>query len=262
MTDLTRRRRPPPPFEVVRVAERRWRGPGLVRVVLEGPVFERFPIPAPAASLRLLVPGPDGDGAGTLPTWSGNEFLFADGSRPPIRTLTPGPVGERGAADRVHVDVVVHPGGKASEWARNAEVGSTAAVSGPGPGYRLPEGMGRILVGGDETAVPAVGQILEWLDAPVSVTAVVEARPEFGIVELARPPGSELRWVEARAGEAPGSALYEAVAAVPIARDTAVWLAGEAAAMQRIRRHLFDRVGLDRSRTSIRGYWKHGRAGT
>jgi NADPH-dependent ferric siderophore reductase len=40
-----------------------------------------------------------------------------------------------------------------------------------------------------------------------------------------------------------------------------VWAAGEAAAVQRIRRHLFDDRGLPRAQTSVRGYWKHGRAG-
>ena len=31
--------------------------------------------------------------------------------------------------------------------------------------------------------------------------------------------------------------------------------------MQRIRRHVFEEREVARSRTSIRGYWKHGRAG-
>jgi NADPH-dependent ferric siderophore reductase len=38
-----------------------------------------------------------------------------------------------------------------------------------------------------------------------------------------------------------------------------VWAAGEAAGVQRIRRHLFEEGGLPRNQTSIRGYWKHGR---
>jgi NADPH-dependent ferric siderophore reductase len=31
--------------------------------------------------------------------------------------------------------------------------------------------------------------------------------------------------------------------------------------MQRIRRHLFDERGVPRPDTTVRGYWKHGRAG-
>ena len=39
-------------------------------------------------------------------------------------------------------------------------------------------------------------------------------------------------------------------------------MAGEAAAVQRIRKHLFDERDLPRSHCTVRGYWKHGRAGS
>jgi NADPH-dependent ferric siderophore reductase len=38
-----------------------------------------------------------------------------------------------------------------------------------------------------------------------------------------------------------------------------VWAAGEAAAMQRIRRHLFEHLGVPRSHAVVRGYWKRER---
>jgi NADPH-dependent ferric siderophore reductase len=38
-------------------------------------------------------------------------------------------------------------------------------------------------------------------------------------------------------------------------------VAGEATAVQRIRRHLFEDGRLPRVRASVRGYWKHGRSG-
>jgi NADPH-dependent ferric siderophore reductase len=41
-----------------------------------------------------------------------------------------------------------------------------------------------------------------------------------------------------------------------------VWAAGEAAAMQRIRKHLFDERNAPRDHTTVRGYWKHGRTAT
>jgi len=42
----------------------------------------------------------------------------------------------------------------------------------------------------------------------------------------------------------------------------AVWVAGEAAAVQRLRSHLFDERGRQRSTVTARGYWKHGRSAT
>ena len=41
-----------------------------------------------------------------------------------------------------------------------------------------------------------------------------------------------------------------------------MWAAGEAAAVQRIRKLLFDERGVPRSQATIRGYWKVGRDGT
>jgi NADPH-dependent ferric siderophore reductase len=46
------------------------------------------------------------------------------------------------------------------------------------------------------------------------------------------------------------------------AMPAVVWVAGEAAAMQRIRTHLFDGRGLTRSQATVRGYWKLGRSAT
>ena len=37
----------------------------------------------------------------------------------------------------------------------------------------------------------------------------------------------------------------------------AIWLAGEAAAIQRLRRHFFEVRGLSRAVVNARGYWKH-----
>ena len=55
--------------------------------------------------------------------------------------------------------------------------------------------------------------------------------------------------------------LPDSVAALAIAADARVWVAGEAAAMQRIRKHLFEERGLPRAHCTVRGYWKRGRAG-
>jgi NADPH-dependent ferric siderophore reductase len=55
--------------------------------------------------------------------------------------------------------------------------------------------------------------------------------------------------------------LVAAVRAADLAPDGRIWAAGEAAAVQRIRRYLFEERGIPRARTSVRGYWKHGRAG-
>jgi NADPH-dependent ferric siderophore reductase len=68
-------------------------------------------------------------------------------------------------------------------------------------------------------------------------------------------------WCVLAPGAPPGEALAAAVRDVDLTPDARVWVAGEAAAVQRIRRHLFEEREIPRARTAVRGYWKHGRAG-
>jgi NADPH-dependent ferric siderophore reductase len=70
-----------------------------------------------------------------------------------------------------------------------------------------------------------------------------------------------VEWHDLAEGAPPGEAVVAAVTGAELPAGTRVWAAGEAAAMQRIRKHLFETRGLARSDTWIRGYWKHGRAG-
>lgn len=86
------------------------------------------------------------------------------------------------------------------------------------------------------------------------------SRPDARL-ELPAHPGATVTWCDLAAGAARGDALHAAIVAADIDDDARVWVAGEAAAVQRIRRHLFDERGLPRHRAHARGYWKDGRAG-
>jgi NADPH-dependent ferric siderophore reductase len=91
------------------------------------------------------------------------------------------------------------------------------------------------------------------------VTAYVEA-PLIGRIALPSHAGATVVWHDPEAGGAPGDALVAAVAGAPLSADTRVWAAGEAAAMQRLRRHLLEERALPRARCTVRGYWKAGRS--
>jgi NADPH-dependent ferric siderophore reductase len=213
----------------------------------------------PAASVRLLLP-PPGHEELVMPAWNGNEFLLPDGQRPRIRTLTP--LRADPARGTLDVEIVDHGTGAASEWAGAARPGTPAALSGPGRGYTIDPDASGYLLAGDETAIPAIGQLLEVLPPATPVQVHVEAgHPDARLVPLAAHPRATIGWHDLPAGAAPGDALVAAVRDTPIAEGTRVWVAGEAAAVQRIRRHLFDERGLPRSQTTVRGYWKHGRSG-
>jgi NADPH-dependent ferric siderophore reductase len=230
----------------------------MVRVTLAGPELEGFAVDLPAASVRVLLPTPGTDEL-VIPAWNGNEFLLPDGRRPTIRTFTPRRVDP--SALELDLDVVDHGGGVASTWAATAEPGHPAAVSGPGRGYTVREDARAHLLVGDETAIPALAQVLAALPAEADVQVPVEVAAPEGRTALADHPRARVTWCDLPAGAPPGAALLDAVRAADLPPDVRVWGAGEAAGVQRIRRHLLEERGLPRSQASIRGYWKHGRAG-
>lgn len=234
------------------------RSPRLLRVTLGGDELAGFAVEQPAASVRLLLP-PNGTGDLVLPEWTGNEFRLPDGRRPTIRTLTPRHFDA--AAGELAVEIVVHDQGVAARWASTVAPGERVAVSGPGRGYPVPADAEAFLLAGDETAIPAISQLLEVLPRDVPVEVHVEtARPD-GRLPLPDHPRAAVTWHDLPAGSAPGSTLVGAMREAPISAGTKVWAAGEAAAMQRIRRHLFEERGVPRAATWIRGYWKQGVAG-
>lgn len=263
MADLPLRREPPE-FHLAQVAAREQLTPRLTVLTLQGSGLVGFQPDGPAASLRLLLPRA-GSGALELPAWNGNEFLYDDGARPPIRTLTPMAV-EPGAG-RLQVAVVRHGEGPLSAWADSVQVGDEVqegdqvAVSGPGRGYEVDPDATSFLLAGDESALPAILTVLAELPAGATARVLVEVAGEADRLELPSPATVSAEWIERRAGADPGGGLADALRDEPIEQDTPVWVAGEAAAVQRIRKLLFDERGLTRSQAVIRGYWKLGRAG-
>ena len=91
----------------------------------------------------------------------------------------------------------------------------------------------------------------------------VQLEAEDPAAELALPahPGATVTWAIRDRAQASGTRWWSALAGLDLTPDTVVWAAGEAAAMQRLRRHLFEERSMPRSRTTIRGYWKVGRGG-
>jgi NADPH-dependent ferric siderophore reductase len=227
-------------------------------VTLAGPELRGLVVEQPAASVRVLLPAAVG-GELVIPAWTGNEFLLPKGRRPTLRTLTPRRL-DSGRLE-LDLDVVIHAGGAASDWGAAAPPGSECAVSGPARGYVIdPESPGFFLAG-DETAIPAMGQVLEWLPADKPVRVEIEIASPSARLTWPERANTVINWLDLSAGSAPGQALVAAVSEASLGPGTRIWVAGEAAAVQQIRRHLFEARGLPRAHASIHGYWKHGRTG-
>ena len=190
-----------------------------------------------------------------MPTWNGNEFLFADGTRPPIRTLTP-----------LRHDATAPT---SSTWRSFAtararcRIGSTgrrrAQVS-PCPARAaaivVDPHAPAFLIAGDESALPAITTLIPELPPAASVHVVVEVTDPIARLELPFHPRLTEQWCIATTGASSGDALHAALTSAAIEPDTRVWVAGEAAAMQRIRKHLFEVRSVPRDHAVVRGYWK------
>lgn len=251
-------RREPPPFRRAKVRSTEALSPHMLRIVLGGHELDGFAIEAPASSVRLLLP-PPGEDEIAMPTWTGNQFELPNGDRAPIRTFTP----RSFDSERLELtlDVVLHEHGAATDWARRAAFGDEVAISGPGRSEDLDPGAQSFLLAGDESAMPAIGQLLESIPTDRSIDVHVEIRVPDAQIELPAHPNATTTWHLARDGAPPGDAMVSAVVAVDDLPEM-VWLAGEAAAVQRLRRYLFDECGRSRSSVTARGYWKHGRSAT
>ena len=239
----------------------------MVRVTFRGAALAGLAIEDPAASVRLLLPAPGTPANETLyetpelviPTWNGNEFLLPDGRRPTIRTFTPRRL-DRDPLE-LTLDLVVHELGAASRWAQTAALGDPAAISGPGRGYAIDQDAAAFLLAGDETAIPAISQLLEVLPAERPVQVFIEGPDDGARLDLPQHPRATVVWSTRVPDASPGDELVAAVRRGDVTAGTRVWAAGEAAVMQRIRRHLFEDRAFPRAHATVRGYWKQGRSG-
>ena len=254
----TRRRREPPVFRRLTVNRVEPLTARLLAVTLAGPELAGLVVDQPAASVRLLLPSRPATEL-VVPSWHGNEFLLPDGQRPMIRTFTP----TLCTAECLELElrIVTHGSGVASEWAASAKPGDPVAISGPGRGYAVDLDATAYLVAGDETAIPAISQLLQALPDGAAIDVHIEVGGPDARLVLPHHPGASIAWIDLPAGAPPGDALVAAVRGADLTPGTRAWIAGEAAAVHRIRRHLFEDRGMPRSQATVRGYWKYGRRG-
>ena len=219
----------------------------MVRVVFGGPALAGFNWNGPAAHIKLIL------GADTPEV------------RAPSRTYTPRHFDA--AAHELTVDFVLHGEGPASSWAAQAQVGQTMLIAGPGRCYAVDPQAQWLLVAGDESALPAVATILEAVPDGVPTEVLLEvndAADEFVITPQRSHVG--IRWLHraqpimGHGGTArAGVELLSAITAFqPPAGTGGIYVACEADAMRRIRRHLLLERALPREWLTTRGYWKQG----
>ncbi|MBB3045180.1 siderophore-interacting protein [Nocardioides soli] len=299
--------------EVVRVERL---SPSFVRVEFGGPCLEHFGVegqPLYDQRIKLVFPGVPG---GPVPSFEGVDDSWwetwlarPEAERGHMRTYTVRDLVGSGPDTRLVVDIVVHSDdhgdpGPGCDWAARAAVGDRVVVLGPRRGQFYggiefePGTAGRLLLVGDETAVPAVCAILGQLPWDAVGAAFLEIPTAADAQTVQHPEGVRVVWLP-RAGAAHGELLHPAVldhlgvgaAAVAGAEadevdpdlwetptysssgedvdsaatvvghdldDLYAWIAGESGVVTALRRVLVKDLGVDRRQVAFMGYWRRG----
>jgi NADPH-dependent ferric siderophore reductase len=249
-----RRRKPPRPVEVISVSRI---APRLVSVQVTGDALDGFQITAPTSHIKVFLPLP-GQDAPLLPEYLPEGQVVPDDARPVVRTYTPRRFDE--ATRTLEIQFVLHGVGPASEWAERADVGDKLAVAGPGGRFTMDPAAERWWIAGDESAIPAIGTLLEALPPSATADVHVEVADTGDEIELASPAKTAVTWHHRRAPDAWGAELAEAARAAGVADGGKAWVACEAAAMRGIRRYFLTERGLPAGALVTRGYWRLGEA--
>jgi NADPH-dependent ferric siderophore reductase len=201
--------------------------PSFVRVELGGACLAEFGVAGPSYDQRIKLVFPDGDGplpsfAGADESWLGTWMARPVEERGHMRTYTLREVRGEGAATRIVVDFVIHvedgEAGPGSSWAAGASVGDRVVLLAPKRGEEYggiefePGTASRLLLAGDETAVPAICAVLSQLPTSATGAAFLEVPTSADVQTVQHPEGIEVVWLP-REGEPVGSLLHPAVLA-------------------------------------------------
>jgi NADPH-dependent ferric siderophore reductase len=231
--------------------------PRLVSVQVTGDSLESFRIEAPTSHVKVFLPLP-GQDAPLLPEFLPEGQVVPEDARPVVRTYTPRRFDE--ASRTLEIQFILHGVGPASEWAERVSAGDRLAVAGPGGRFTMDPAAEHWWIAGDESAIPAIGTLLEALPSSATAEVHVEVTDSGDEIELSSPAKTDITWHYRRAPDAWGVELGEAARAADIPADARIWVACEAAAMRGIRRYFIAERGRPASSLVTRGYWRLGEA--
>lgn len=268
--------------------------------------------------LKIILP-PPADPTSPTPTYPRTQWQWAvdildqddwvtilraqpEETRMTLRTYTVRAV--RYDDQEIDIDMGVHhPYGPAGRWLLHAQPGDEIVVFARnrafvgdcgGQDFLLPEITDAVLLGGDETAAPAIARILECLPDEARGVAVVEMPYNADLHYFPHHAGIELRLI-GREGAPRNTTLIEEIKKaaaelhplgeahevedIDVDHDTLwevprhrrggaalkraslyTWLAGEAGAVKTLRHHLVSERGMDRRSVAFMGYWREGKS--
>ncbi len=216
--------------------------PHIKRIIVDGNCLSDFRVGLAAQWLKVFVPTGDGQEV------KGRAYT--------VRRFDP-------VSKQIELNFVLHgDNGPVSAWAGRARPGDSFEISGTHPrsGFPIQNSTKRYLIFGDQTALPAIGAILEALPAHARADVFVEVEDsrEEQVIETAATVN--FNWLH-RLGNGPAASGGLEGVAKALGRpdeDTVVWIAAESAVARSLRRHASEAWQIDHPRLHAVGYWKRG----
>ncbi|NHF73839.1 siderophore-interacting protein [Paracoccus xiamenensis] len=230
----------PPNFSLGRVAWVRPLGQNFLRMRIEGQGLER--LARDMIHFRFVLPQADGATQWPRLTAAG-QAVWPQELHRPAYTIS----AIDAAAGWLETDIFVHDGGRICAFAANTAAGIEVGLTGPGGGG-MPQAAS-LLIGGDETAYPALARIIAVQDPAARIDCHL-----FGAsTDYPFPAHPGLHLTHRPAGEADLAAKL-AQEGVQAER---VWIATEKARLQPLKQEILRQIPKDRAH--LAAYWIAGR---
>lgn len=244
-----------------------------MRVTLGGREIEKFRPMGFDQWFRLFLPIGGDAGLDRVPAKANRMFGYLkflripDGERPVMRNYTVRAyrAATAGAGAEIDVDFVLHgsaadgTAGPASRWAETCRPGEHVLIIDEGLTFNPQRGTDRVLLVGDETALPAIASICASLPADAVGTAIIEVPAEEDALAFPHPSGIEIAWIVRPHGVDPGALALERVGRTTLPdAPLHAYAAGEQSLAAGVRKHLVGERGVDKNAVSFCGYWRMG----
>jgi NADPH-dependent ferric siderophore reductase len=271
------------PFEFfdVHVLRTRRLGPTMLRITFGGDALREFASGGRDQRFKLFLPHP-GQDAPVVPAEAGESwFTVWQAMDPDVRGIMRSyTVREqrRYPREELDIDFALHgvgdpseagsagfvASGPASRWAVTARPGDRVTILGPvvddnaGVDFQPPSGTDWVLITGDETALPAVAGILDWLPPGTPAKVWIEVPYADDIQELPTAADADITWlVRENTSQRRTDFVLGSIASASFPHGTPyAWIAGEAGTVKALRRHLVGERGFDRRAVKFTGYWR------
>lgn len=243
------------PVEVVRIERIT---PNMVRITVAAEALRQFDVKGDDQWMRIFLPR-EGQHEPRLPTteqWWPEICAMPEPIAPIVRNYTVRRV--RPASAELDIDIVRHGDiGPATRWAGRARVGDRIGILDQSTTYAPPPDAPWRLLLGDESALPAIGSIVEGLPAGIPAVALVEIPSPPDMQELHTAADLTVHWLPRRPEERAGSRLLATLPDASLPRGCPyVFLSGEQRLVRNVRRHLTGERGYARAAICFMSYWR------